>query len=63
VIPADPTPILDRLQITGELWAETIRHFGRWFRRAFTLALQCQHPINHADGHAALSFGFVYVEH
>ena len=33
-IPAELAPILDRLQIHGELWVDTVLHFGRWFRRA-----------------------------
>ncbi len=32
--PRDLSPILERLGINVELWLETVRHFGRWFKRA-----------------------------
>ncbi len=32
-IPKRLAPILDRLQVSGELWVETVKNFGRWFRR------------------------------
>ena len=33
-IPGRLSPILDRLGLNGECWLETVRHFGRWFKRA-----------------------------
>ena len=33
-IPGPLSPILDRLGQSGECWLETVRHFGRWFKRA-----------------------------
>jgi hypothetical protein len=33
-IPGPLSPILDRLGLNGECWLETVRHFGRWFKRA-----------------------------
>jgi hypothetical protein len=33
-IPGRLWPILDRLGLNGECWLETVRHFGRWFKRA-----------------------------
>jgi hypothetical protein len=33
-IPGKLSPILDRLGLNGECWLETVRHFGRWFKRA-----------------------------
>jgi hypothetical protein len=33
-IPGRLSPILDRLGLSGESWLETVRHFGRWFKRA-----------------------------
>ena len=33
-IPTDLAPILDRLQIAEGMWIETVKHFGRWFKRA-----------------------------
>jgi hypothetical protein len=33
-IPAHLQPILDRLQINGDVWVETVKEFGRKFRRA-----------------------------
>jgi hypothetical protein len=34
VIPPSLAPILDRLAINGDGRIETLRNFGRWFRRA-----------------------------
>jgi hypothetical protein len=33
-IPGQLSPILDRLGLNGDCWLETVRHFGRWFKRA-----------------------------
>ena len=33
-IPADLKPILERLRIVDERWLDTVKHFGRYFRRA-----------------------------
>ena len=33
-IPGRLSPILDRMGLNGECWLETVRHFGRWFKRA-----------------------------
>ena len=33
-IPGRLSPILERLGLNGECWLETVRHFGRWFKRA-----------------------------
>ncbi len=33
-IPAELAPILERLQVAGETWVESVIHFGRWFHRA-----------------------------
>ena len=33
-IPADLAPILERLELNGEHWVETIKNFGRMFKRA-----------------------------
>jgi REP element-mobilizing transposase RayT len=33
-IPGQLAPILERLGLNGEAWVETVRHFGRWFKRA-----------------------------
>jgi hypothetical protein len=33
-IPDHLAPILDRLRINGDGWLETVRDFGRWFKRA-----------------------------
>ena len=33
-IPGPLSPILARLGQSGECWLETVRHFGRWFKRA-----------------------------
>ena len=33
-IPAWLSPILERLGLKREGWVETVRHFGRWFKRA-----------------------------
>ena len=33
-IPSHLQPILDRLQINGDVWVETVKEFGRKFRRA-----------------------------
>ena len=33
-IPADLEPILTRLGINSDMWVESVRNFGRWFRRA-----------------------------
>ena len=33
-IPAELSPILERLQLSGETWVETVLNFGRWFHRA-----------------------------
>ena len=33
-IPGRLSPILDRLGLNGDCWLETVRHFGRWFKRA-----------------------------
>jgi hypothetical protein len=32
-IPAEFAPILERLRINGDGWIETVRRFGRWFKR------------------------------
>jgi hypothetical protein len=34
VIPDHLAPILERLAVDGEGWVETVRNFGRWFKRA-----------------------------
>jgi hypothetical protein len=34
VIPAQLAPILERLGVNGDGWLDTVRHFGRWFKRA-----------------------------
>ena len=34
VIPRNLAPILDRLAINSDGWIETVRNFGRWFKRA-----------------------------
>jgi hypothetical protein len=34
MIPGDLSPILERLGISGASWVETVRHIGRWFKRA-----------------------------
>ncbi len=34
MIPAELGTILERLGIKGTCWVETVRHFGRWFKRA-----------------------------
>src|SRR5271155_703309 len=34
MIPAELAPILDRLGVESDRWLDTIRHFGRWFKRA-----------------------------
>ena len=33
-IPAQLSPILERLGVSRVGWVETVRHFGRWFKRA-----------------------------
>jgi hypothetical protein len=33
-IPGHFAPILERLGVNGEGWLDTVRHFGRWFKRA-----------------------------
>ena len=33
-IPAELSPILERLQIVEAQWVDLVRHFGRWFHRA-----------------------------
>jgi hypothetical protein len=33
-IPGRLSPILERLGLNGECWLETVRNFGRWFKRA-----------------------------
>ena len=33
-IPGRLAPILDRLQVAGETWVQSVRNFGRWFHRA-----------------------------
>ncbi len=33
-ITGELSTILDRLGLNGECWLETVRHFGRWFKRA-----------------------------
>ena len=33
-MPAELSPILERLQLSGETWVETVLNFGRWFHRA-----------------------------
>jgi len=33
-IPAELAPILDRLQVNSSTWLDSVRNFGRWFRRA-----------------------------
>jgi hypothetical protein len=32
-IPGHLSPILEKLGLNGEGWVETVRHFGRWFKR------------------------------
>ena len=34
MIPDPQAPILERLGLNGDGWLETVRHFGRWFKRA-----------------------------
>jgi hypothetical protein len=34
MIPAQFAPILERLGVNGDGWVDTVRHFGRWFKRA-----------------------------
>ena len=34
MIPARLAPILERLGVNGDGWLDTMRHFGRWFKRA-----------------------------
>ncbi len=34
MIPDPLAPILERLGVNGDGWLETVRHFGRWFKRA-----------------------------
>ncbi len=34
MIPDPLAPILERLGLKGDGWLETVRHFGRWFKRA-----------------------------
>jgi len=33
-IPAELSPIFERLRINAEVWVEAVRNFGRWFRTA-----------------------------
>ena len=33
-IPAHLDPILERLQLNGQVWMDTVEHFGDWFHRA-----------------------------
>ncbi len=33
-IPSELAPILERLQVNGDNWVETVRNFGVWFKRA-----------------------------
>jgi len=33
-IPADFSPILDRLHVDAEMWIASVENFGRWFHRA-----------------------------
>jgi hypothetical protein len=33
-ISADLAPILARLGVNGDQWVDTVRNFGRWFKRA-----------------------------
>ena len=33
-IPAQLSPILQRLGLNGDCWLETVSNFGRWFKRA-----------------------------
>jgi hypothetical protein len=33
-IPADAQPILERMEISGEVWVEVVRRFGKIFARA-----------------------------
>jgi hypothetical protein len=63
-IPADLAPIFTRLQLSGETWLDTVRHFGRWFRRAAgrpdTLAAEAARRGRHWLGgisHSRAAFG------
>jgi REP element-mobilizing transposase RayT len=33
-IPEHLAPILERLNLNGDCWVDTVKHFGRWFKRA-----------------------------
>ncbi len=33
-IPAELSPILDRLQVDADCWLDSVTNFGRWFHRA-----------------------------
>jgi len=33
-IPAELSPILQRLRLSSETWVDTVLNFGRWFHRA-----------------------------
>ncbi len=33
-IPGELVPILSRLQLSGEMWVDTVLNLGRWFSRA-----------------------------
>ena len=44
-IPAEMSPILERLGLSEECWIDCVRNFGRWFHRVAGSAVRNQEPI------------------
>ena len=46
-IPQDLPPILERLDLSGKMWMDEMRHYGRWYYRAVGSLNKLQHYCQH----------------
>jgi hypothetical protein len=64
IIPAQLAPILERLGVNGDAWVDTLRNFGKMFKRAVgrrqslaALAARSGQSWFHGQRAAAIAFG------